>query len=146
MDHQKIHREEHKRMRENKETSFVFLVEEEKLAEALRAKELLEAEARRAEEDEMCEVTLRVHHLTESTVMRILWADTGITHASVEGSDADDYRQVLIRAETIESYLRCECRCRGHRWTHCRGVYRERVFRHEMTVWWWYSRCRMSYA
>ena len=69
----------------------MFLVEEEKLAEALRVEEQLEAEAGRAEEDEMCEVTLRVHHLTELTVMRILWADTRITHASVEGSDADDY-------------------------------------------------------
>ena len=40
--------------------------------------------------------------------MRILWTDRGIRHASVEGSDADDCRQVFIRAETMEACLRCE--------------------------------------
>ena len=37
-------------MKENKETSFVFLIEEERRAEALRVEAQREAEARRAEE------------------------------------------------------------------------------------------------
>ena len=106
MDHQKIHLEEQKRMRENKETSFVFLVEEERLTEALRAKELSEAESRMLEDIETCEtceVTLRIRHLKKSTVMRILRADKRIIHASVEGSDYDDHLRVLIRAETMKA-------------------------------------------
>ena len=46
----KNHWEEHKRMKENKKTSFIFLIEEEKMAEALRVEAQLEAEGRRAEE------------------------------------------------------------------------------------------------
>ena len=58
--------------------------------------------------EEIIEVTLRVRHLTESTVMRILWADPGTTYGSVEAPDADGYRQVDIRADTMEACLRCE--------------------------------------
>ena len=97
-------------MRENKETSFVFLIEEERLTEALRVEELLEPEARMLEDIETCgtcEGTLRVRHLTKSTVTRILQADKKITYASVEGSDDDDYLKVFIRAETMEACLFC---------------------------------------
>ena len=50
-------------MKENKETDFVFLVEEEKLTEALNTKEQPEAGARRLEDIETCETidtTLKV--------------------------------------------------------------------------------------
>ena len=50
IDHQKSFWEEQERMKENKETSFVFLIEEERRAKALRVEAQREAEARRAEE------------------------------------------------------------------------------------------------
>ena len=41
--------------------------------------------------DEIHEVTLRVYHLSVSSLMWLLRVDTECTHASVEGSDLDDY-------------------------------------------------------
>ena len=62
--------------------------------------------------DEMHEVSLRVHHSVVWTVMRLsemVRADTRCTQVTLaEGSELDDYRQVLIRAITIESCLRAE--------------------------------------
>ena len=62
--------------------------------------------------DEMHEVSLRVHHSVVCTVMRVsetVRADTGCTQVTLaEGSELDNYRQVLIRAATIESCLRAE--------------------------------------
>ena len=62
--------------------------------------------------DEMHEVSLRVHHSVVWTVMRVsetVWTNTGCTQVTLaEGSELDDYRQVLIRAATIESCLRAE--------------------------------------
>ena len=34
--------------------------------------------------------------------------DKGITHYSVEGSDADEYRKTFFQAETMEASLRCQ--------------------------------------
>ena len=56
MDHQKIHLEEHKGLEENKETEFVYLLEEERLTEAPRAEVQPEAGARRLEDIETCDV------------------------------------------------------------------------------------------
>ena len=110
MDQQKIHLEEHKRMKENKETEFVFLLEEERPTEAPRAEEQPEAGARRLEDIETCEsidTTLKVRHLTASIVTRILRMDKGVTHFSVGSSDAGECRKAFFQTETMEASLRC---------------------------------------
>ena len=58
--------------------------------------------------DEGHVVMLRVRHLTESEVQRILWADPGTTYCSVEAPDADGCQQVEIRADTMKTCLHCE--------------------------------------
>ena len=62
--------------------------------------------------DEMHEVSLGVHHSVVRTVMRLsetVRAATGCTQVTLtESSELDEYRQVLIRATTIESCLRAE--------------------------------------
>ena len=115
MDHQKIHLEEHKRMEENKETEFVFLLEEERLTEAPRAEVQPEARARRLEDIDTCEsidTTFKVQNLTVSTVTRILRMDKGVIHYSVEGSDDDEYRTAFFQMETMEASLRCHLKLR----------------------------------
>ena len=62
--------------------------------------------------DEMYEVSLRVHNSVVWTVMGLsetVRADTRCTQVTLaEGSELDDYRQVLSRAATIESCLRAK--------------------------------------
>ena len=62
--------------------------------------------------DEMHEVSLGVHHSVVRTVMRLsetVRAATGCTQVTLtESSELDEYRQVIIRATTIEACLRAE--------------------------------------
>ena len=58
--------------------------------------------------DEVHVVMLRVRHLTESEVQRILWEDPGTTYCSVEAPDADGCQQVEIRPDTMKTCLHCE--------------------------------------
>ena len=97
---------------------FVFLIEEERRAEAFRIKRRVQAEARRAEgalqeaevrraecsdethPREPIDTTVKVRSLTAATVTRILRMDERITNYSVEGSDEDEYRTAFFQTET----------------------------------------------
>ena len=117
-------------MEENKEIEFVFLIEEERRAEAFRVEKRVQTEARRAEKAQQeaeakkaegadkthtcqsIDTTFKVRNLTVSTVTRILRMDKGVTHYSVEGSDEDEYRTVFFQTKMMEASLRCHLKLR----------------------------------